>query len=1164
MIRTRLTTLFAIVATFILLVVSSTNTHAHSTQDHTPPPTSVTLAGTMQTLLGCDDDWRPDCAATQLQFDDTHQLWLATFEIPAGDYEYKVALNNTWDENYGANAAAGGDNLALSLDGPTLVTFIYDHKTHWTADNYNNILANVAGSFQGELGCEGTSLATPEGDWAPDCLRTLLQDPDGDGTYEFLATTLPAGDYEAKVAVNQGWGENYGEEGAPGGANIGFNVPKNNAPVLFTWDSDTKIMTISAEGAAKGSLSNASAYWVNANTILTPLPATPGTTFTFYYDLQASLELTNTGVIGGQAIPLSVVGSGPNQTITDQFPHLANLTTLYLETQTPIADILRGQFALETKDADGNIIDITALQIPGVLDDLYTYDGALGPIYNDDTPTLHLWAPTARNVTLHLFADANPATTSTTYPMTRDNNTGVWSITGQPDWTNQYYLYEVDVYIPSLGEFRQNLVTDPYSLSLSANSQRTQLIDPAADNWQPTNWNNYTKPPLNSPLDSVIYELHIRDFSIFDESVPADHRGTFMAFTHRNSNGMTHLRNLAQAGLTHIHLLPVFDIATINEIESERVEPSLEFLSRGEPNSPMQQGGINALRDSDGFNWGYDPFHYTAPEGSYATDPNGAIRVLEFRNMVQALNQNGLRVVMDVVYNHTNSSGQSEYSVLDRIVPGYYHRLSKNGKVETSTCCQNTATEHNMMRKLMVDSVVTWATTYKVDGFRFDLMGHHMVEDMQAVRDALDALTLEKDGVDGQSIYVYGEGWNFGEVANNARGLNATQLNIGGMGIGSFNDRLRDAARGGNPFGGEQEQGFINGLYTDPNETDQGTSEEQLTDLLLSSDQIRLGLAGNLANYSFVTADGNVTAGRDIDYNGSPAGYTQQPDEHIVYVSAHDNETLFDAIQFKAPLDTSPEQRVRMQNLGLDLVMFSQGIPFFHAGSDMLRSKSMDRNSYNSGDWFNRLDFTYQTNNWAVGLPPAADNESKWPLIDPLLANPDLAVNSQHIMANVNHFQEILAIRQSTPLFRLPTATHINNQLQFHNTGPDQIPGLIAMSISDDPNTPLDPNYSHLVVIFNGRNDEQTISIPDFATTEFKLHPIQKDSADITVRLSRTDEGTFTVPARTTAIFVADAPPPPPSPAPSWPAYLAAILAIGLIIWAIAISGVPATEPEES
>ena len=230
--------------------------------------------------------------------------------------------------------------------------------------------------------------------------------------------------------------------------------------------------------------------------------------------------------------------------------------------------------------------------------------------------------------------------------------------------------------------------------------------------------------------------------------------------------------------------------------------------------------------------------------------------------MVKSLNADGLRVVMDVVYNHTTAAGQDPKSVLDRVVPGYYQRLNDKGEIETSTCCSNTASEHAMMEKLMIDSVVTWAREYKVDGFRFDLMGHHSKQNMLNLRAALDALTLEKDGVDGKSIYLYGEGWNFGEVANNARFVQATQANMAGTGIGTFNDRLRDAVRGGGPFDGGDDlvrnQGLINGLWYDPNEKVQGpggpSEADRKAELLLSADQVRVGLAGNLADYSSSTA----------------------------------------------------------------------------------------------------------------------------------------------------------------------------------------------------------------------------------------------------------------------------------------------------------------------
>ncbi|MFN8376661.1 MAG: pullulanase-type alpha-1,6-glucosidase, partial [Anaerolineae bacterium] len=574
---------------------------------------------------------------------------------------------------------------------------------------------------------------------------------------------------------------------------------------------------------------------------------------------------------------------------------------------------------------------------------------------------------------------------------------------------------------------------------------------------------------------------------------------------------------LAQAGLTHVHLLPIFDIATINEDPSQRQEPSVDELSAFPGDSEEQQALINPLRDLDAFNWGYDPFHYTVPEGSYSTNPDGRTRIIEFRAAVQALNSIGLRVVMDVVYNHTNSSGQADRSVLDRIVPGYYHRLNANGGVETSTCCQNTATEHNMMERLMVDSVVTWARDYRVDGFRFDLMGHHMLDNMVAVRNALDALTLENDGVDGQAVYVYGEGWNFGEVADNARGIQASQLNLGGTGIGSFNDRLRDGARGG-PFENQQAQQFLTGLYFTPNGVTEGDADAQLARLLHDEDLIRIGLAGNLRDYVLVNAAGESVTGAEIDYNGSPAGYTLDPQENIIYISAHDNLTIWDRIMLAAPAEASIADRVRMNNVGHSIVALSQGVPFFHAGDELLRSKSGDGNSYNSGDWFNRLDFTYQFNNWAVGLPIDRNN---WEPLRGLLGNPDMMVTHDDIMASLSNFEEMLQIRRSSPLFRLQTAQDVMDHVSFLNTGPDQQPGVIVYVLSDTvEGADLDPNYQMVVVIFNASPDAITFSDESLAAMSFELHPILQNSQDAIVQTAAFADGAFTVPGRTTAVFV--------------------------------------------
>ena len=662
-------------------------------------------------------------------------------------------------------------------------------------------------------------------------------------------------------------------------------------------------------------------------------------------------------------------------------------------------------------------------------------------------------------------------------------------------------------------------------MSLSTNSTRSQIVDLNDTSLQPTDWTQLTKPPLAAPEDAVIYELHVRDFSINDQTVPEAERGTFKAFTELTSNGMQHLNALAQAGLTHVHLLPAFDFATIEEDKAKRQEPDAAKLKTYRGDSDKQQALIAATADRDGYNWGYDPYHYTVPEGSYSTDPNGPTRILEFREMVQSLNQLGLRVVMDVVYNHTNASGQSDKSVLDKIVPGYYHRLDAKGEVETSTCCQNTATEHAMMEKLMIDSVVTWAKEYKVDGFRFDLMGHHLLSNMVNVRKALDALTLDKDGVDGKSIYIYGEGWDFGEMANNARGVNASQLNIGGTGIGVFNDRLRDAARGGGPFAPLPQQGFITGLAETPNDYEARSPDEQTAQLLEYADWIRVSLAGNLRDYQLTDVKGDVVAAGDIKYNGAPAAYTLDPQENVNYVSAHDNETLFDAVQAKAPISATLADRIRMNNLGIDLVMLGQGVPFFHAGDELLRSKSLDRNSYNSGDWFNRLDFTYASDNWAVGLPPAGDNQDNWPIIKPLLADPALKPAKTDILGALLHFEEMLKIRKSSRLFRLETAAEVQQHLTFLNTGADQIPGLIIMRLDNVGANRLDDAYDRILVIFNASLGQIQLGDPQYVGAAFQLHPVQAVSSDPVLRQATFNAatGVFSVPPRTTAVFVVKA-----------------------------------------
>jgi pullulanase-type alpha-1,6-glucosidase len=1071
-------------------------------------PLSVTVAGSLQSELGCPGDWQADCAATQLAYDAADGVWQGVFAVPAGAWEYKATLNGSWDVNYGANATNNGANIGFSLAAPADVKFYFDDDSRWITSSENAVIATAPGSYQSELGCPG--------DWQPDCLRSWLKDPDGDGIYTFSTRALPAGDYEVKVALNESWDINYGAGGVQNGPNIAFTVLADNDQVVFIYDSTSHVLTVGGDQPI-GNVSEARAYWLAEDTLAWNVPA--DSVVRLHWSEDGSLAVSPEGLVGGDSIPLTLDGV-IDGAIAEKFRHLAGQPAYRIDpADLPLVPwILKQQFALSADDAGGEPRDATGIQPAGVLDDLFTYPGDLGVSWDGDTPTVRVWAPTARSVQLHLFDDSDPASVpGAVLPLTEDSATGTWTVAGDPSWDRKFYLFEVEVFVRSTGQVEHNLVTDPYSLSLALDSKRSQIVNLADADLQPRNWDKLKKPRLDAPEDIALYELHVRDFSIHDDTVPMALRGTFAAFGRPGSAGMRHLRSLAQSGLTHVHVLPAFDCASVPEDRSTHADPG--DLSVYPPDSDQQQAAIEPIRDLDGFNWCYDPFHYTTPEGSYSTDPDGVQRILEFREMVAGLNQAGLRVVMDVVYNHTSGSLQGAKSVLDKIVPDYYHRLNGSGYIETSSCCANTASEHSMMEKLMLDSLRTWATAYQVDGFRFDIMGHHTRGNIENARDLLQALTPEQDGVDGSAIYLYGEGWNFGEVANNARFDQATQANMGdGTGVGSFNDRLRDAVRGGGPFDSGidhvRRQGFINGLYTDPNAENSGSPGE-LDELLASMDRMRVGLAGSVEDFEFVDRNGNLVTAAEVDYFGQAAGYTSDPQEVINYIAAHDNETLFDIGQYKLPLGTARADRVRVQNLGNSIVALAQGVPFYHAGQDLLRSKSLDRNSYNSGDWFNLLDFSYELNGWGRGLPPFADNQANWPVAQPRLADPTLGVDTHDIRDANKHLREMLRIRNSSPLFRLRTGQDVIDRVAFHNTGPAQVPGLIVMSLAGD--TGVD-----IVVLFNADVEAQEFHLDFGDGAAFDLHPVQQDSHDPVVRTASYDDvaRTFHVPARTAAVFV--------------------------------------------
>lgn len=872
----------------------------------------------------------------------------------------------------------------------------------------------------------------------------------------------------------------------------------------------------------------ARAQWLDRATVAWPTGPTDGRSFALLYSAAGDLKITNGEIAGtAQTLRLTANRNGLTEAQRATNPQLWQYPTFTVATRdrATLAEALRGQVIAVERDSDGKLLAATSVQTPGVLDDLYAgaTTARLGPTWQAGKPTLAVWAPTAREVSLELY-DTPTTDPTQVATMRRDDASGVWRATGPASWKGKYYRYRVTAWQPSAQQMITASVTDPYSLALATDSTHSELVDLTDPALTPTGWANLRKPAATPAAKIQIQELSVRDFSIADPTVPATERGGYLAFTESSSAGMTHLRQLAEAGLTHIHLMPVFDFATTPERSADQAQPACD-LATLPADSAQQQACVAAVADTDGYNWGYDPLHYTTPEGGYATDPAGAARTREFRQMVAGLNGTGLRVIMDVVYNHTSAAGVDPDSVLDQIVPGYYQRLLDDGGLATSTCCANTAPEHAMMGKLVVDSIVTWAKQYKVDGFRFDLMGHHPKANILAVRAALDQLTLAKDGVDGKNIYLYGEGWDFGEVAGGARFVQATQANLAGTGIGTFNDRLRDAVRGGGPFDGNPGlQGFASGLYTDPNgDPVNGSPADQRARLLHQQDLIKVGLTGNLANYRFTDSAGHPVTGAQVDYNGSPAGYTGSPAEAITYVDAHDNEILYDALAYKLPVGTSATDRARMQVLALATTILGQGVGFSAGGSDLLRSKSLDKNSYNSGDWFNAIRWNCQTGNgFGLGLPPAGDNSGRWPYAQPLLANPALVPGCDAESLATLRYQELLEIRRSSPLFALGSAAAVQQHLTFPLSGAAETPGVLTMRLTDDGFVGPRAGWRSIVVIFNATPTAQTQALSALAGASVSLHPVLRASADPALAGAGFDTGTgtFTVPARSVAVFV--------------------------------------------
>lgn len=936
------------------------------------------------------------------------------------------------------------------------------------------------------------------------------------------------------------------------------NLTGSDMKVVFSDHPDRTVAIVAGKNEIFGSraeaftaafgVAGASAHLIDGNTLIWQ-GGKDKPHVRLYYTDSGTIKANAEGVFDFPYITLTPTSLTAEQQA--KYPHLKDAAAFALPAGKDLKPLLKGELVAIGTDADGILQGATLVQSAGALDALYSEAAtklSYGAVVEGGNVTFRLWAPTARSVKLALFDEQHKSLGERT--MTLDEASGSWSVQGGSELVGKFYRYDIQVYHPVSRKLESYQVTDPYSLSLAMNSEFSQVVDLNDPALKPEGWDSLKAPhSQQNPADITIYEAHVRDLTGNDDSTPAEHRGKFLGLTDTDTAPVKHLQALAKSGVSHLHLLPVFDIATVNEDPAKvanigddfgklcQVNPEVQnskfagYCSSGQTieavlgdlqggdskENPQVQELYGYLRGVDSFNWGYDPYHYTTPEGSYATNAEGSQRILEFREMVKAIKQNiGMNVVMDVVYNHTNEAGLGPKSVLDKIVPWYYQRLNpETGSVENSTCCSNTAPEHAMFAKLMDDSLVTWARDYKIDAFRFDLMGHHPKDQMVQALAAVKQVNPE--------MYFYGEGWNFGEVQDDKRFVQATQKHLAGTGIGSFSDRLRDAVRGGSPFDGgdtiRKTQGFGNGALVDANEMD---GVDRAT-ALHQSDLVRLGMAGNLKDFILTDKDGMPKKGADIDYNGQPAGYAQDPTEIQNYVDKHDNQTLFDNLIYKAPQGAD---LVRMQGVSLATAMLGQGIPFTHAGVELLRSKSMERDSYDSGDWYNRVDYTLADNNFDKGLPRKDKDGDNYPLIEQVLGK-HVKPSGADMATMVGFYQELAELRQSSRLLRLGSGAEVIKRVDFRNTGPDQVPGLIVMTVDDGVNAgaDLDPAIDGLVVMINATNAPQSIS--DFRDgndqpidlTSLQLSPAHHGGESI-ARDAAVNGGTLTLGAWSAAVFV--------------------------------------------
>lgn len=583
--------------------------------------------------------------------------------------------------------------------------------------------------------------------------------------------------------------------------------------------------------------------------------------------------------------------------------------------------------------------------------------------YSPQSTSFMVWAPTAEAVKVNLFDEGIDSDVVSSVDMKKADN-GKWEAEIKEDLNGKFYTFNVRINGKRLGD-----TPGVMAKAVGVNGKRAAIIN--LDSTDPEGWENDKRPELKSFNDIILYEMHHRDFSV-DSLSGIKNGGKFIALTEvgtKNSYGQsTGIDHLKELGITHVHILPSYDYASVDETKL---------------NTPQ-------------YNWGYDPQNYNVPDGSYSTDPyKPEVRIKEFKEMVQSLHKAGIRVIMDVVYNHTFNTENSNFELT---VPGYFYRFNEDGSFANGSGCGNeTASNREMVRKYIVESVKHWVNEYHVDGFRFDLMGIHDIETMKTIRAELDKID--------PTIFIYGEGWAAGAPKYPAEKL-AMKANTWQMpGIAAFSDEFRDSLRGS--WSDDTKGAFVIG--------DKGHDAG-----------IMFGISAALPHPQLKDS-----------IKTYPKAWAAQPTQMISYVSCHDDHCIGDRLIITAP-KADTKQRMRLLKLAETAVFTSQGVPFIFNGDELMRNKKGVKNSYNSPDSINVIDWRLKKEH----------NDS------------------------FEYIKGLIAMRKAHPAFRLGTAEKVYQYLEFIPTGKE---GVVAFRING---LPEGETWKDITVILNSNSEKVEVNVP--------------------------------------------------------------------------------------